>query len=146
MDKTIAGRPETAAPTDPPGAAPSSGLAVVCPSRGMDAGEGGLGGMVLFVDDDPQVLETFRRVFRRGTFMVETASSGAQALDILERGGDGRAVDVVVTDEKMPGMSGSDLLAEIARRHPSVMGVMLTGEASLDAAIRGINQGRVSGS
>ncbi len=145
MDKTIAQDPQPgtgfpAAPETVPSPAPAVAYSPRDPAVACGSG---LGGVVLFVDDEPQVLATFRRVFHRGPFVVETAPSGAQALEILARGVDGRAVDVVVTDEKMPGMSGSELLAEIARRHPPVMGVMLTGEASLDAAIRGINQGRV---
>ncbi len=149
MGKTISGRPEAdgaaqAAPDSPDATSfPARQARCLSPGAGEDAGKTGLGGVVLFVDDEPQVLETFRRVFHQESFAVATASSAALALDILARGAAGRGVDVVVTDEKMPGMSGSELLAETARRHPSVIGVMLTGEASLDAAIRGINQGRV---
>jgi two-component system probable response regulator PhcQ len=92
---------------------------------------------VLFVDDEPAVLEGFRDSFRREAFEIVTAESAFGALEILAA----RRVDVVVSDECMPQLSGADFLAMVHKRHPDVVRIMLTGEASLSAATRAINDG-----
>jgi DNA-binding NtrC family response regulator len=92
---------------------------------------------VLFVDDEPAVLEGFRDAFRREAFEVVTAPSALTALEILAA----RRIDVVVSDECMPQLSGADFLAMVRKRHPDVVRIMLTGEASLSAATTAINDG-----
>ncbi|HTA91419.1 MAG TPA: response regulator [Polyangiaceae bacterium] len=93
--------------------------------------------VVLFVDDEPAILEGFRDGFRREAYEVVTASSASSALQILAA----REVDVVVSDECMPRVSGSEFLARVREQHPAVVRIMLTGEASLSAATRAINDG-----
>ncbi len=95
---------------------------------------------VLFVDDEPQVLASLQRALRREPFEIVVAGSAQEALAILER----EAVDVVVSDEEMPGMSGSELLAEIYRLYPDTVRMILTGKASLEGAIKAINEGQIS--
>jgi EAL domain-containing protein (putative c-di-GMP-specific phosphodiesterase class I) len=97
----------------------------------------GVGSMttVLFVDDEPHVTASFRILFRKAPFKVLVANSGAQALALLSES----QVDVIVSDEQMPDMPGSKLLAEVRRRYPETVRIILTGEASLDAAIEAIN-------
>ena len=92
---------------------------------------------VLFVDDEPAVLEGFRDAFRREEFEVVTAESAFSALEILAA----RHIDVVVSDECMPQLSGAEFLARVRKRHPDVVRIMLTGEASLSAATKAINDG-----
>lgn len=94
---------------------------------------------VLFVDDDHHITEAFRRIFRHDPVEVLTAQSGSEALAIMESG----ETAVVVSDERMPGMSGSDLLAEVRRLYPSTMRMMLTGYATLDTALDMINRAEV---
>lgn len=91
---------------------------------------------VLFVDDEPHVTANFRIMFRRAPFKVLVANSGAQALELLAAS----SVDVVVSDEQMPDMAGSELLAEVRKLYPETVRIILTGEASLDAAISAINK------
>lgn len=79
------------------------------------------------------------RALRRQPFDLATASSGTEALRALER----EAFDAVVSDERMPEMSGSDLLVEVARRHPSTVRITLTGAGSLEAAQRAINEATI---
>ena len=62
---------------------------------------------VLFVDDEPHVTEALRRVLKKAPYKILTASSADEALQILTQ----VSVDVVVSDERMPGMAGSELLA-----------------------------------
>ncbi|MBV9947088.1 MAG: response regulator [Myxococcales bacterium] len=95
---------------------------------------------MLLVDDDRDLLEGLELTLRRSPYAVLVARSGHEALAVLAR----RPVDVVVCDEHMPGMSGSELLERIAREYPQIGRVVLTGQPSLDAAIRCINAGRVA--
>jgi len=79
--------------------------------------------VVLFVDDEPRILSALRRSLRREGYEILTAQTPAAALAILDE----RAVDLVVSDQKMPGASGLALLGEVARRHPAVARILLTG-------------------
>ena len=94
---------------------------------------------ILLVDDEPQVTEALRRSFRREPYDFITATSGAQAQTILE----GQHVDVVVSDEQMPGMSGSQFLSWVRSKYPHTIRMILSGQASLEAAVRAINEGEV---
>jgi len=95
--------------------------------------------LVLFVDDEPNITSALKRSLRREPYEILSATSAQEALELLAT----RNVDVVISDEKMPGMSGSEFLAEVCRRYPTTICMMLTGQASLDAAIRAINEGEV---
>jgi len=95
--------------------------------------------IVLLVDDDENVLHGLARALRRQPYQLYTARSGEEAMSILKA----HPVDVVVADEQMPGMSGSELLAWIARSYPEVMRIVLTGRATAETAIRAINEGAV---
>jgi len=94
---------------------------------------------VLFVDDEPHVLGGLRDALRKYPFDILTATGGAQALTLL----DSYAVDAVVSDERMPGMTGSEFLSIVRQNHPQTIRIILTGQASLAAAIRAINEGEV---
>jgi len=91
---------------------------------------------VLFVDDEPHVTANFLIMFRKAPIRVLTVNSGSDALEVLA----GMAVDIIVSDEQMPDMPGSVLLAKVRELHPEIVRIILTGEASLDAAIAAINQ------
>ena len=94
---------------------------------------------LLVVDDVPSVLMMIRDAMASEPYRIRTAQSGEEALKILSR----EPVDVIITDEKMPGMSGSDLLAEVRNRYPDTVRMMLTGNATLASAIRAINEGEI---
>lgn len=94
---------------------------------------------VLFVDDEPSVVAALRRTLRREPYKVIEAASAKEALRILAD----TPIDVIVADEQMPGMTGTELLAEVRERHPDVMRIILTGQASLDTALHAINEGEV---
>ena len=96
---------------------------------------------VLFVDDEPKVLEGLRRSlfdYSKAWNMI-FAPAGDKALEILER----QSVDVVVTDQRMPGMCGMELLGEFQKRDPRVVRILLTGNTDQDTATAAINQGKV---
>jgi len=94
---------------------------------------------VLFVDDDSYILESLRDVLHREPYTVLTATSGIAALDVLAA----NRVDIVISDERMPGMQGSELLAEIYRLYPHTVRIVLTGQASVKAMINAINEGQI---
>jgi DNA-binding NtrC family response regulator len=94
---------------------------------------------VLFVDDEPAVLEGIRNVLRREPYRIFLANSGADALALF----DSTSIDVIVSDEEMPGMRGTELLARVRHAHPTTIRLVLTGRGSLEHAVRAINEGGV---
>lgn len=96
-------------------------------------------GRVLFVDDDPNILDSFRRTFRNH-LDFDTAESGVIALTMLRDQG---PYAVVVSDQRMPQMSGIQLLREIDRAYPDTVRIMLTGNADQQTAIDAVNNGHI---
>ncbi len=90
---------------------------------------------VLFVDDDPTMLRTIERFLRGEMFDVVTVDRAQDALGQLAT----RRIDVVVSDEDMPQMSGGELLEAVADRYPDVLRIMLTGQATMESALHAIN-------
>lgn len=93
---------------------------------------------LLFVDDERRVLTSMRAMFRR-EYEVLLANSGDEAIKILAE----RDVHVVVSDQRMPEMTGVELLATVKEEHPSSMRILLTGYADLDAVEASINESEV---
>ncbi len=96
--------------------------------------------VVLLVDDEPHVTAGLRRNLRHESFTILTACSGNEALAVLSE----RRVDAVVADEEMPGMKGTELLAQVAQQYPDVLRFMLTGKPSLETAVDAINRGSIT--
>ncbi len=91
---------------------------------------------ILFVDDEPNILDGLRRMLRsmRTEFELCFAESAEAALEMM-----GQAeFDVVVSDMRMPGMDGADLLSEVQRMHPHSIRIMLTGQADEESTLRTI--------
>jgi DNA-binding NtrC family response regulator len=94
---------------------------------------------VLLVDDDPLVLDGLKRALHKETYETLSAVSADEAFRILSR----EKVDVVVSDEMMPGMLGSDFLGVVCNKYPETIRIILTGHPNLDTALRSINKGHV---
>lgn len=94
---------------------------------------------VLFVDDEPQVLEALAMALRRERFEILARTSAQAGLELLEQ----RGVDVVVSDEKMPVMGGAEFLARVREKFPDTVRIILSGEASRDALVRAINESEI---
>jgi response regulator RpfG family c-di-GMP phosphodiesterase len=94
---------------------------------------------VLFVDDEPNVLNGVRRSLR-ADFDVHTALSGAEALRLLE---EGERFGVIVSDCRMPGMDGIELLQRVSQISPLTVRIMLTGNMDQDTAVQAVNAGEV---
>lgn len=93
---------------------------------------------VLYVDDEIHNLNSFKATFRK-EFNVFTAGSAVEALEIMKK----NPVHIVITDQRMPGMTGVDFLIEVLRRYPDVMRVLLTGFAELTAVVEALSKGQV---
>jgi len=78
---------------------------------------------LLIVDDEARILSALRRALRREGYEIVTSETAEEALRILDE----RAVDAILTDHKMPGMSGAQLLEEAARRRPEAVRMIITG-------------------
>jgi two-component system, probable response regulator PhcQ len=94
---------------------------------------------ILLVDDEPSVTDALQRALRREPYEFLSAISAAAAQEILSA----RHVDVVISDEQMPGMSGSEFLGIVRRQFPGTIRMILSGQGSLEAAVRAINEGEV---
>lgn len=94
---------------------------------------------ILFVDDDPNILASFTRQLRRN-FAVQTAPGGPQALELTASQG---PFAVVVSDFKMPGMDGVQLLNRLREQTPDTVRVLLTGYADVETSIRAVNEGNI---
>ena len=94
---------------------------------------------LLFVDDDQKVTQGIKRNLAELDYEIFTADSGQQALDILSK----EQISVVVSDEKMPGMTGAEFLSKVRDKYPDTIRIILTGQASLEATVKAINEGEV---
>jgi response regulator RpfG family c-di-GMP phosphodiesterase len=93
---------------------------------------------VLFVDDDERILNALRALFRQ-EYHVFTADNGAAALDLVKK----NAIQVVVSDQRMPGMTGAELLREVRKCAPKTVRLLLTGYSDLAALVGSVNEGEI---
>lgn len=94
---------------------------------------------VLCVDDETNILHTLKRLLRKENYALLTASSGKEGLDILSK----NDVHLVISDQRMPEMSGTEFLAEIKEKYPDVIRIILTGYTEVDAITESINRGHI---
>jgi CheY-like chemotaxis protein len=104
-----------------------------------DPGAPGLKHRVLLVDDEASVLSSLRRLLRREPYELVTANSGEEAIRLLEE----TRIPVVMSDQRMPGMTGIELLGEVRSRWPDTMRVILSGYSAVQTIIEAINEGAV---
>lgn len=95
--------------------------------------------VLLLVDDEANVLSALRRLLRPTGYTVLLANCGAEAIAALE----GQQVDLILSDMRMPGMTGAELLTKARSRWPNTMRLLLTGYAELSSAITAINDGGI---
>jgi FixJ family two-component response regulator len=94
---------------------------------------------ILFVDDEPSILDGYRRMLHKD-FKLDTAVGGEDGLKLIKETG---PYAVVVSDMRMPGMSGAEFLAQVRKMAPETVRMLLTGFASIDAAIEAVNEGNI---
>ena len=105
-------------------------------TQNREAGGAGEMTRLMFVDDEPFVLDALRRLLnrRRPDWDLAFAESGADALDEMK----GKQFDVIVTDMRMPGMDGAELLDRVREHDPGIVRVILSGQSDRDAALRAV--------
>ena len=94
---------------------------------------------LLLVDDEEAILSSLRRLFRRDGYHVLTATCGDQGLALLAQ----QPVDVILSDQRMPGMTGIQFMREARRLHPHTVRITLSGYTDLESIIAAVNEGAV---
>jgi len=97
------------------------------------------GESLLFVDDEKNILNSLRRLFRTQGYTIHVAESGAAGLEVLRE----HPVDLIISDMRMPGMDGAQFLEAAAKERPRAVRILLTGGTDLGATIAAINHGRI---
>lgn len=93
---------------------------------------------ILFVDDEEHNLISFKATFRT-KYKIETAIGGAEAIEKLKTSD----FDIIITDQRMPKMTGVEFLEEIIKIHPDPIRILLTGYTDMAAVIDAINKGKI---
>lgn len=94
---------------------------------------------ILFVDDEKNNLESFKANFRRD-FKIYLAESGPEGLEIFKQQED---LNIILTDQRMPEMTGIEFLVEVQKINPEPMRILITGYTDINAVIDAINKGQV---
>jgi two-component system chemotaxis response regulator CheY len=105
-------------------------------------------GFIICVDDEVTVLETLTEQLRYrfgDSHEIESAQSAEEALSLIDEIQNGQEiVELIISDQVMPGMKGDEFLEVVHKKLPDAIKIMLTGQAGLDSAIHAINQGGLS--
>lgn len=94
---------------------------------------------LLLVDDEADILKSLQRLLRRRGYHILTAQNGETALELLAL----HEVQVIVSDQRMPGMNGSELLSRVRDLYPNIVRIMLSGYSEIGALTEAINQGAI---
>lgn len=93
---------------------------------------------ILYIDDEENNLNSFKAAFRR-EYDVTTAISGMEAKELLKS----NQFEIIITDQRMPGMTGVEFLSSIIGEYPEPIRMLLTGYADIQAVIDAINKGQI---
>ncbi len=94
---------------------------------------------LLLVDDEENILRALTRLLRRDGYRILTANSGQEGLTLLEE----NAVGVIISDQRMPEMSGVEFLGKVKERYPDTVRIVLSGYTDLNSVTDAINQGAI---
>jgi diguanylate cyclase (GGDEF)-like protein/PAS domain S-box-containing protein len=94
---------------------------------------------LLLVDDEPNILSALRRVLRGAGYQIVTAGSGTEGLEALAR----QYVDVIVSDQRMPNMTGVDFLRTVKQLYPETVRIVLSGFTELQTVTSAVNEGAI---
>lgn len=95
---------------------------------------------LLFVDDEQNIIAALRRLMRREGYDISSANSGDEALELLKNS---EPFDLIVSDFRMPGMTGTELLSEVHKRYPDTIRIILSGYSEATAILDAINEGAI---
>ncbi len=94
--------------------------------------------VILYVDDEEHNLFSFKATFRM-KYQVYTAISGDEAMEILKK----KPINIIITDQRMPNMTGVEFLEEVLKVYPDPMRILLTGYADMGAVVDAVNRGKI---
>jgi YesN/AraC family two-component response regulator len=94
---------------------------------------------ILCVDDEENILRSLQRLLRKENYRILTASSGEEGLKVLKE----NDVQLVISDQRMPEMSGTEFLAALKTNYPDVLRIILSGYTDVDSITESINQGHI---
>jgi CheY-like chemotaxis protein len=121
--------------------APDAFAALLREERGLPppSTESGPQPTLLLLDDEPGILAALNRLFRADGYRVLRADTAAQAFDLLAM----HPVQVVISDQRMPGMNGTEFLSRVKDLYPGTIRIILSGYTELDSVLNAINRGEV---
>jgi response regulator RpfG family c-di-GMP phosphodiesterase len=93
---------------------------------------------LLYIDDEPDNLLTFKAVFRR-FYHISTAQSAAEAMSLLAQ----QPIDLIISDHRMPQLTGVAFFEQIKNQYPDIVRIILTGYSDIQAIVDAINKGKV---
>ena len=94
---------------------------------------------ILCVDDEPNILHSIKRLLRREGYRLLTAQNAKEGLEILQE----NEIHLVISDQRMPEMSGTEFFAQVKIRYPDVIRVILSGYTDVDSITESINKGHI---
>ncbi|WP_225616516.1 response regulator [Methylomonas albis] len=97
------------------------------------------GQSLLLVDDDPNILSSLKRALRLENYEILTANDGEAALELLAK----RPVTVILCDQRMPNMAGTEFLSRVKLMHPRTVRMILSGYSDIDTITQAINKGEI---
>lgn len=95
--------------------------------------------MVLFVDDEQSIINSIKRLVRKENYCLLTANSGQDGLNLLAE----NDVQIVISDQRMPEMNGTEFLKQVKELYPHVLRIILSGYTEVDSITEAINEGSV---
>ena len=94
---------------------------------------------ILIVDDEPSIVSALKRILLDEPCEVVSANTAEEGMRLM----DATSFKIVISDERMPGMGGAEFLSLVRNSHPETVRILLTGYASLDAAMKAVNGGEI---
>jgi response regulator RpfG family c-di-GMP phosphodiesterase len=94
---------------------------------------------LLLIDDEPNILSALQRLFRRDGYTILACDNADEAFELIER----QPVDVILSDQRMPGMSGVEFLRRVKESHPDTVRIVLSGYTDLQFITDAINEGAI---
>lgn len=95
---------------------------------------------ILYIDDEEKALKYFRMAFGQ-KYRVFTAPSGAEGIDVLRK--EAKNIGIVISDQRMPGMLGAEVLGVVREEFPQIVRILTTAYSDLESAIQAVNKGHI---
>ncbi|MEJ2665371.1 MAG: response regulator [Spirochaetia bacterium] len=95
--------------------------------------------LILCIDDEVNILKSIKRLFIDEEYEIMTTTKGEEGLELLKK----RKVDVLITDQQMPGIKGLEIIKQAKKISPQTVRIMITGYSDIDVTISAINEGEI---